>query len=127
MITNDELSNKYPQFLSKVYLETPAGWAGILDKLLENIQKEIDFCKEKGTSGTDEDDVSKFKIIQIKEKFSGLRFYCDFINDKIYNLIQEAEMLSYTSCEVCGEQSNSTSVNGWLRTLCPDHLPEEGT
>lgn len=64
------------------------------------------------------------EILQIKEKFGGLRAYinthseeADVIN-AFNSLINEAEEKSYTVCEECGGVGRSTSLNGWYRTLC---------
>lgn len=66
----------------------------------------------------------ELEILQIKEKFGGLRAYItthsedpDVINE-FNDLISEAEEKSYTVCEECGGVGRSTNLNGWYRTLC---------
>jgi hypothetical protein len=54
---------------------------------------------------------------QVKEKFGGLRFYINSGNDNAYDLINEAEMKSYSVCERCGELGISRWLN-WQYTLC---------
>jgi hypothetical protein len=56
---------------------------------------------------------------QIKEKFGGLRFYMTHATDKMYDLINEAERKSYTTCEVCGAPGEERG-GGWIRTLCDE-------
>ena len=61
---------------------------------------------------------------QVKEKFSGLRFYrsggADG-NDYIRGLIDMAEAISYHTCEVCGKTDKDVSATvGWITTICPE-------
>lgn len=56
---------------------------------------------------------------QVKEKFSGLRFYMTNYNEEIEKLISEAEELSYRTCEHCGVPGKQRS-GGWIKTLCDD-------
>lgn len=64
------------------------------------------------------------EILQIKEKFGGLRAYISTHSEdpevisKFNDLINEAEEKSYAICESCGKEGRSTSLNGWYRTLC---------
>jgi hypothetical protein len=53
----------------------------------------------------------------VKEKFGGLRFYMTCDTDEIFNLIQEAEALSYKTCEVCGKPGEERP-SSWIHTLC---------
>lgn len=60
------------------------------------------------------------EVLQVKEKFGGLRIYVDGGNEKLQAAIEEAEKKSYRTCEECG-QSGTTREGGWLRTLCDTH------
>lgn len=59
-------------------------------------------------------------ITQIKEKFSGLRFYYDGGDDTIYGMVSLAESLSYKICESCGTTINVGRTSGWLYTCCKE-------
>jgi len=63
-------------------------------------------------------------ILQIKEKFGGLRFYIGSGTEGIYEIINKYEHLSYETCEVCGEKGKLYRNMGWWRTLCDDHYRE---
>lgn len=101
------------------------GWKKLVDPL-----KEV--CKLTNT-----------KILQVKEKFGGLRFYVDAAPEWLYDLICLAEGASTKTCEDCGahdgyhkgfyspEPSDGSDrfykvTNGategtyWIRTLCTD-------
>ena len=58
------------------------------------------------------------KVLQVKEKFGGLRFYIDNWADPLYNRICEAEEESFRTCERCGEAGQVRSHKGWLTTSC---------
>lgn len=58
------------------------------------------------------------QVIQVKEKFGGLRFYIYGGNDKIYDLLEKAECNSFKICEVCGSKENVKTKGIWILTLC---------
>jgi hypothetical protein len=58
-------------------------------------------------------------ILQVKEKFGGLRIYAE-CNEEIQEMIDKAEEKSYKICEECGTEENVTSEGGWIKTLCSD-------
>ena len=57
-----------------------------------------------------------FAVVQVKEKFGTLRFYCSG-TDAIYKYIQLAERLSSVTCEDCGKPGKAND-SGWIRTQC---------
>ena len=58
-----------------------------------------------------------FAVVQVKEKFGGLRYYINAGNDRIYNLITLAERLANVTCENCGRLGKERP-GGWIQTLC---------
>jgi hypothetical protein len=44
--------------------------------------------------------------------------------EKVATAVGYAESQSYIICEVCGEEGNRCSPNGWLLTLCEKHEKE---
>ena len=88
-----------------IYRECCKGWYPIIDQLIMDINK-VD---------------SSIGILQIKEKFGGLRFYVDNHSEEVYNLISDAERKCWHTCEDCGSTKNVTTAgSGWLRTLCEE-------
>lgn len=92
------------------------GWNNILWDLMEEIER-ID--EKRATV-----------ILQIKEKFGGLRFYVKFreeidkVDRRIINAcISSAESRSFQTCEVCGKYGTRRS-GGWIKTLCNEHHKE---
>lgn len=64
---------------------------------------------------------SNYEIYQIKEKFGGLRYYCNVEgDDDVQTWIAEAEEQAWKTCEDCGTTVNVTTGGNpsWIRTLC---------
>mgnify|MGYP003341851229 CR=1 FL=1 len=65
------------------------------------------------------------KIIQVKEKWGGLRIYdsavytTDIPTD-FEKLIRDVEDRSFSICETCGKQG-SLRKGSWMKTLCDIH------
>jgi hypothetical protein len=83
--------------------EVGDGWFVLLRELLHQIKK----------SNPPED----FEVVQVKEKWGGLRFYTHNENDEILGAIHLAETLSDLFCEECGERGK-VGGKGWVQTLC---------
>ena len=87
------------------------GWFKLIKRLSEDIDREIrrlteDVCKD-------------FCVVEVKEKFGGLRFYVNYTpTDKIYELINKAEKESYKICEECGKKGKLRNKLSWWQTLC---------
>ena len=60
------------------------------------------------------------EVLQVKEKFGGLRFYVNSATEEMYRLISEAESQSYEICEECGKPGTLSQKikGGWMKTLC---------
>lgn len=60
---------------------------------------------------------------QVKEKFGGLRFYINPVDNGDWNMIHkainEAEAESFRTCETCGKPGERRG-GSWVRTLCDE-------
>ncbi len=63
--------------------------------------------------------------VQVKEKFGGLRFYYDGGDQYVYGLVSFAEIMSESTCEVCGDAGKSRG-GPWVVTLCDKHAASNG-
>ena len=87
-------------------IETDDGWYKLIDTLCMVIKK-----VETGDLPT--------QIIQIKQKFGGLRFYVGKANAEVFGAIRMAEEMSYNICEHCGSTDNvKRRKKGFVYTLC---------
>jgi hypothetical protein len=60
-----------------------------------------------------------FEILQVKEKFGGLRIYVNHADDAIRQRIEAAEQESFHTCEICGQPGKLREDA--LMTLCDEH------
>jgi len=74
----------------------------------------------------------EYCIIQIKEKFGGLRYYFDssLAFDHLTRAVMDsvviaAEYQCSITCEVCGTGGRLRSNSGWYKTLCDEHAKEQ--
>lgn len=65
------------------------------------------------------------KIVQVKEKFGGLRFYVGTLPEGGYEIISKYEGNSYSICEKCGEEGKIRGSLRWVLTLCDKHFKEK--
>jgi len=62
---------------------------------------------------------AKLAVLQVKEKFGGLRIYLSLHSDETDAIIKAAEEEARKTCEDCGSKENvELCGDGWLRTLC---------
>jgi hypothetical protein len=89
-------------------IETGDGWFDLIYKLSQDI---VNISKNVTAE-------------QVKEKFGSLRFYYRYTennierDNRINELIEEAEEKSFTTCESCGSTDEVTQTEGWIVTLC---------
>jgi hypothetical protein len=89
--------------------EIGEGWYPLIEELCAKI-KEIVGDKE-------------FVVEQVKEKFGGLRFYCQGGSSEVNDLIWKTEENSLKICEECGKPGKSRK-GGWIKTVCDEHFQE---
>lgn len=105
-------SPRYPTFViyegydKKLALDSVGpGWASLIEELFSFMEQRKVDCK----------------IIQVKEKWGGLRVYTDGLDETLDEKIQELEKRSFTICEVSGAPGKLRNCNGWYRTLSDVH------
>ena len=116
---SNDLKNKYYEdfpllFTEKCFdLSPQPGWDNLIYTLCKRIQNYLD----------NHDNVPQVHVHQIKEKFAGLIFYYDGGDDYIRGLVDLAQNLSFSICEICGRPGNRCSPQGrsWIKTRCLKH------
>ena len=90
-------------------VECGPGWRKIIEPLMA-------YCAEHDIS-----------ILQIKEKFGGLRFYYGAyesaqrgVIDTLEDMLAAAEREAEQTCETCGKPG-VLRTDGWMQTLCDEH------
>ena len=89
------------------------GWFDLIYKLCSDIKKETSH-------------LYPLEVLEVKEKFGGLRFYTGGGTKKMGDLIRKAENDSFDICERCGKPGTLMVHNGWYKTVCPKCAKKEG-
>jgi hypothetical protein len=66
-----------------------------------------------------------FEVLQVKEKFGGLRFYVNHKSDAIRQRIETAQHESFYTCEICG-QPGRLREDDLIKSLCDLHASQLG-
>jgi hypothetical protein len=88
------------------------GWFDILWRLCEDLEPLV--AEFESAAGC------PFEVLQVKEKFGGLRFYVNHANEAIHRRFGAAALESFRTCEVCG-QPGKRREGSWIKTLCDKH------
>ena len=109
---NKIVSSSVPQTPYELFgIECGDGWRHLYQPIIDYIN---DYNKDKN-------DDEKIEILQIKEKFASLRFYCNFYTDELLKMIREAEEESQHTCEICGKHIDGPIVEHyWWYAECED-------
>lgn len=105
---NEKILQDFPQLFERpIQCECGDGWFLLI----------YDLCQKITPLAIKSNEDRSTIVVQIKEKFGGLRFYVSCATDVIYELISEAENASRRICEHCGQPGKTTGKR-WFRTLC---------
>lgn len=91
-------------------VECGKGWFDLLRPIFEYIER----------YNKDEKNKEKIEVLQVKEKFGGLRFYTNFQTNELSKLIEEAEFKADNTCELCGSTEKVGKTLGWITTCCEE-------
>jgi hypothetical protein len=89
------------------------GWFDLLWCLCERLEPVV--------AAAEKESGRPFEVLQVKEKFGGLRFYANYTNDAISTLIEAAAVESICTCDVCGRSGKHRGGNR-IQTLCDEHV-----
>jgi len=92
----------------------PVGW----DDIVYNLTKELHSI------------YPDLKVVQVKEKFAGLRYYIEPVppelRNHIYDIIGKAEEEAYTTCMWCGsKEAKQGDIGNWIVTACDKCMEEK--
>jgi hypothetical protein len=125
--TLDKLIEHYPivfKHLNKTgYHNLPAGWYKIMNRLCSELSVILEEALEVNPETPEE---PLFSVLQVKEKFGGLRFYymMNTKDDELYRRIQtavdNAEDTSYSTCQITGNIGVLCKDGSHFMTLCEE-------
>ena len=141
----EELAKRWPDLMQKSeqeYIGVGHGWHHIIDVLFEMLSRDVERARyqlkyalenplnmyaSKPLSELESNLETALKelptIVQIKEKFGGLRVYTNGTTEIHYAYIDFATTMASRTCEVCGVPGESRNT-GWVKTLCNKHHKE---
>jgi len=94
------------------------GWYNLIDALCGSLQWDTDKNNYNGR-------YPQIKAVQVKEKYGSLRFYTAGATDYQQGMVDFAETMSETTCELCG-QPGKVYDEGWVYTRCEKCAKEQG-
>lgn len=110
-LTSEVIISEFPDLFKdkNVYgLQCNKGWFPLI----------YEMCREL-SQGVKEDSLDRLTIVQIKEKFGGLRVYIHHGNDRARAIYEKAARRAETTCELCGsEHAKMTERGGFYQTVC---------
>lgn len=140
----EDLAKSYPELMEKSRigetLGVEIGWFNIIDTLCRCIYAPVMSAKNRLKAATEypRNDGGAYLtaceeayvralydlpvIVDIKEKFAGLRFHTDIHTDRLSNFVEFAEIMSRCTCEICGKPGELDTSTGWLKTHCKEHV-----
>jgi hypothetical protein len=87
--------------LDDLYYECPPGWRSIVDPVVKALE------------------LMGVEVLQVKEKFGGLRLYVTEHDDFVNGMIRGAEEICANRCQMCGTSpAKLVNRNNWLSTVC---------
>lgn len=90
--------------------DMPYGWRiAFGEQMCEELKNALDMM--------DPEEVKKFRIVQIKEKYGSLRFYTNWVTDQIAEIIYKYSIMSEHICISCGAPATKMSL-GWICPWC---------
>jgi ketosteroid isomerase-like protein len=110
------LVEKHQNLLKVAHPEVGDGWRDLVERAVSRIALAV---RELSPHAVE--------IVQIKQKFGGIRIYWharripDAVASRIEEAVDVAEARSLTTCEVCGEEGKPWHDHGWLSTCCERH------
>ncbi len=100
------LTEAYPGWFDERVLQCGDGWFNLL----------IDLCEALVEVAPPD-----FQVLQVKEKFAGMRFYNNPYNEAVIRIVNLAEKASFNICEWCGKNGAVQKLmkgSMWLKSFC---------
>lgn len=105
---SDIVSISVPDF------ECEKGWHSIISSAVLCIDRHVSSVNLSEYSS-----MAEFQVLQIKEKFGGLRIYCSHYDDYIHGILALAETMAYRTCEITGDPGSLHKKEHTMKTLSP--------
>lgn len=101
-----EIEAKYPWFTACSF-EIPFGWFDLVEEC----------CEELATILKKDGMYDAYMLFQVKEKFGSLRWYANYNDNEVSNLLSRYEVKSTKVCADCGAPATHTT-KGYIGHYC---------
>lgn len=81
------------------------GWSALVDEVYDRLPQDA-------------------VVLNVKEKFGGLRIYVDGVSMEVLDFIDDIEDKSLDTCEICGAAGKPRPTK-WIKTYCDKHYQQE--
>jgi hypothetical protein len=126
----NELVAAHPELfageLPRIPSHLPVGWFALVDRLCSDIEALLQGRAE------------RLVVVQVKEKFGGLRFYYDWdaaddvaadhetvlLRERVRAQVDEARARTTLICQRCGAPAVLNLYGGWTAALCERHASQ---
>jgi len=105
---NPEPENAHFDFGYTILDSMPSGWRKAFGEQM---------CEEICAALREDEALSQYKIVEIKEKYGCLCWYDHGGTEKTKEIVHKYEGISRKTCIVCGQPATWLSV-GWVEPLC---------
>lgn len=93
------------------------GWFLLLTTLFDAVEKHIWHAGE--FQSPEHEHLKDLRVLQVKEKFGGLRVYTSYSTPHLHSCIDFAYAMSIRTCEFCGNPGKLFS-DSWIRCRCSE-------
>lgn len=108
----DKIHSDYDYSYTELY-GLPDGWRKIA----------LEFCEKLREILVEGNCLNVYRIVQLKEKIGGIRWYDNGAPaknyDKYLEALRELEIASEKTCMWCGKSAKLLNLGGWLSVYCP--------
>jgi len=114
---SEQFPNVFPEWPVRISFNVSPGWHDLVYTLCAKLEQHARRLHGHAPA---------FKVVQVKQKLGGLRFYGMYQSSAMQKLIDEAEKRSFTICEACGKPGKLRVVgkHGYRTTLCAEHFEQ---
>lgn len=113
---HDDMRQRFPVLYRDCYCgcSVGGGWNGIVSKASAALAA-------LGPVDTGDPVIDgRLAVIQVKEKFGGLRIYLNFDTEETDAIVKAAAEEAARTCEFCGNPGELYTKRGWFTTLCKE-------
>lgn len=119
LIPRNRFTDEIPENFDYSWIELdamPDGWRTAFGEQM---------CEEIAQALIKNEDLERYRILQIKEKYGELRWYDKGATQEVYDIIEKYSLMSSELCIECGKPA-TVFTKGWIFPYCNDCATKYG-